>query len=110
VVDQAPNGQVGIDMALRGKYDVILMDMQMPIVDGYTAAATLRERGVTIPIIALTAHAMKGEEEKCRAAGCSGYVPKPIDVDLLLRTVAAQAGQAVPTRKPGNPARSLVTA
>jgi PAS domain S-box-containing protein len=92
VIDTAGNGQQGVEMASRGKYDVILMDMQMPIMDGYTAASTLRSHGCTTPIIAMTAHAMKGEEEKCREAGCTGYVPKPIEVDRLLRTIAELAG------------------
>jgi PAS domain S-box-containing protein len=92
VVDTAPNGQLGVEMALKGRYDIILMDMQMPVMDGYTAAATLRKQGCNVPIISMTAHAMKGEQEKCIAAGCTGYVPKPIEVDRLLRTVSELTG------------------
>jgi CheY-like chemotaxis protein/HPt (histidine-containing phosphotransfer) domain-containing protein len=103
VIDTAGNGELGVEMASRGNYDVVLMDMQMPIMDGYTAAATLRKAGKDVPIIAMTAHAMKGEEEKCRAAGCTGYVPKPIEVDRLLRTIAELTGSrtnAVASAKP----------
>jgi HPt (histidine-containing phosphotransfer) domain-containing protein len=70
--------------------------MQMPVMDGYTAARTLRAQGVNVPIIALTAHAMKEEEEKTRAAGCSGFIPKPIEIDVLLRTVATAVGGDIP--------------
>jgi PAS domain S-box-containing protein len=93
-IDQAEDGKRGSEMALARHYDVILMDMQMPVMDGYTAARLLRDRGVTTPIIALTAHAMRGDEEKCRAAGCSGFLTKPIDVDLLVRTVGQAIGAA----------------
>jgi PAS domain S-box-containing protein len=92
-VELANNGQIGFDMAMAGKYDVILMDMQMPVMDGFTATRRLREEGCNLPIIALTANAMKGEEEKCRAAGCSGYLSKPIDVDLLLGMLAELVGE-----------------
>jgi CheY-like chemotaxis protein/HPt (histidine-containing phosphotransfer) domain-containing protein len=84
----AVNGQEGVDAAGRDRYDVILMDMQMPIMDGYTAAGCLRQRGFRQPIIALTAHAMQGDREKCLAAGCSGFLTKPLKIDELLRTVA----------------------
>jgi len=98
----ASNGQIGLDMALAGRFDVILMDMQMPVMDGFTAARRLREAGCKLPIIALTANAMKGEEEKCRSAGCSGYLPKPIDVDQLLRTLADLVGE-LPSDAPALP-------
>jgi PAS domain S-box-containing protein len=91
-IDQAPDGQAGVDLALRNNYDIILMDMQMPVMDGDTATRTLRQAGLCTPIIALTAHAMKEEEDKCKAAGCSAFVPKPIDVDALIATIAHAVG------------------
>ena len=69
-VSEAENGQIGVNLATNNAYDLILMDMQMPVMDGYTAVAALRANGLRTPIVALTAHAMKGDEAKCRAAGC----------------------------------------
>jgi CheY-like chemotaxis protein len=87
-VDTAENGQVCLDMIAAKEYDLILMDMEMPVLDGYAATARLREQGNTVPIVALTAHAMQGDEAKCRNAGCSGFLTKPVDADLLVRTLA----------------------
>ncbi len=91
------NGQIAHDEALAAReagnpFDVILMDMQMPVMDGYTATARLREAGCDAPIVALTAHAMDGAEEECRAVGCDGYITKPIDRAKLLGMIAGYQG------------------
>ena len=91
-VEEAENGQVAVDKATRTAYDAILMDMSMPVMDGATATKLLRGRGMKLPIIALTAHAMKGFEKEILEAGCTGYVTKPIDIDVLLGALAEKLG------------------
>ncbi|MCA9139595.1 MAG: response regulator [Planctomycetales bacterium] len=86
------NGKQAVDAASEQDFDIILMDMQMPVMDGYTATGVLREVGYTRPIFALTANAMQGDQEKCFAAGCSGFLSKPIKIDLLLETLAEELG------------------
>ncbi|NOQ41947.1 MAG: response regulator, partial [Desulfuromusa sp.] len=91
-VDEAENGQVGVEKAGSSHYDVILMDVNMPVMDGMTAAGILREKGFEVPIIALTANAMKGYEAECLKAGYSGYLSKPIDIDQFLELMAKLLG------------------
>ena len=86
------NGLLAVEAARAEEFDIVLMDMQMPVMDGYTATATLREEGFTLPIVALTANVMQTDETKCRDAGCSGFLPKPIDMDDLFTIVAEQMG------------------
>ncbi len=91
-VENAENGDVAVRMATSQAFDLILMDMQMPVMDGYAATTRLRQMGLSIPIVALTANAMKGDQEKCTAAGCSAFLAKPVDIDDLMRCLAEQLG------------------
>ncbi len=80
----ACNGREGVERAVAGRFDVILMDIQMPVMDGYEATTTLRARGYRGTIVALTAHAMKEERERCLAAGCNEHLIKPLNRRTLL--------------------------
>lgn len=103
-VVEAENGEIGVRIATVEPFDLILMDMQMPVMDGYTATRRLREHGLTTPIVALTAHAMKGDDENCRAAGCSGYLMKPIDPDVLTEVVSEILSQNTHRKREKAPA------
>jgi CheY-like chemotaxis protein len=91
-VSLANNGQEAVTLHGQNRFDLILMDIQMPIMDGFEATAAIRatEQGSDrhVPIIALTAHAMKGYSEQCHAAGMDGYISKPINIEKFRQTLA----------------------
>ncbi|HZZ26576.1 MAG TPA: response regulator [Pirellulales bacterium] len=95
-IDVASDGREAVECATHATYDVILMDVQMPELDGFQATAAIRAlpNGARVPIIALTAHAMPGDNERCLAAGMNGYMAKPLDVVQLVETVENCARQA----------------
>jgi two-component system cell cycle response regulator DivK len=84
-VIEANDGQSGMTVAAEAQPDLILMDINLPEIDGYEVTARLKQLpGIShVPIIAVTANVMKGDREKTLAAGCDGYIQKPIDIDLL---------------------------
>ncbi|CAN5664481.1 hypothetical protein BH10BDE1_BH10BDE1_15580 [soil metagenome] len=89
-VSFADNGQIGVATATREEFDLILMDIQMPVMDGYSATRELRRRGCHAPIIALTGYAMKEDQDKCMGAGCNAYVSKPFNSLTLIQSVTKQ--------------------
>jgi len=91
-VEVVENGRLAVAQAQAGAFDLLLMDMNMPEMDGYEATERLRDRGYQGPILALTANAMSGDCERCLAAGCNAHLAKPIDRRQLIETVAQYAG------------------
>ena len=81
----ANDGAQGVAMAEQNNPDLILMDISLPIMDGYEATRKIRERLQSTPIIGLSAHAMSGDAERAREAGCNDYMTKPLNEDLLLK-------------------------
>lgn len=92
IVETADDGQSGLAKAKSGDFDVILLDIQMPNMDGYTTARELRKVKIETPIIALTAHAMKGERKRCIDAGANEYLTKPVEPEVLIDTIGIYAG------------------
>ena len=90
-VDFAENGQLGVEKAMSQAYDVVLMDIQMPIMDGYSATRELRKQGFRSPIVALTGYAMKEDQQRCFDAGCDDFLAKPFDRKSLVECVAKYA-------------------
>lgn len=85
----AMNGKQAIERLEEGRIDLILMDINMPDMDGYTLTAKIKamERFARIPIVAVTANVMRGDREKSMEAGCDGYIQKPIDIDILAQQI-----------------------
>ena len=91
----AIDGQAGVDMAVTANPDIILMDLSLPVMDGWEATRQIKADPATqsIPVIALTAHAMAGDEQKAREAGCDDYDTKPIDLKRLLGKIENLLGK-----------------
>ncbi len=90
--ETAENGAIGVQMSQENQYDIIMSDIQMPVMDGYETAKTMRDNGLKQPIIALTANAMKGYEERILNSGFSHYMTKPIDLEALTRLLGDLLG------------------
>jgi len=92
----ATNGAEGIEVAERERPDLILMDLSLPVMDGWEATRRIKanEALQSIPIIALSAHAMKGDEDRARQSGCDDYLSKPLDEDLLFQKLAKLLGRS----------------
>jgi two-component system cell cycle response regulator DivK len=90
----ATDGAAGVEVAIQERPDLILMDLSLPVIDGWEATRRIKanENLNHIPIIALTAHAMKGDEEKAIASGCDDYMAKPLDEDLLFEKLKRYIG------------------
>jgi len=98
-VVMAVDGQQGVDMAASERPDIILLDMSLPVIDGWEAARRIKSADATrtIPLLALTAHAMAGDKEKALAAGCDDYDTKPVELQRLLGKMQALLGGVAPS-------------
>ncbi len=92
----ATNGAEGVEVAERERPDLILMDLSLPVLDGWEATRRIKANEALqgIPIIALSAHAMKGDEDRARQSGCDDYLSKPLDEDLLFQKLAKLLGRS----------------
>jgi CheY-like chemotaxis protein len=99
-VVMAVDGQQGVDMARSEQPDLILLDMSLPVIDGWEAARRIKSAEATraIPLIALTAHAMAGDKEKALRAGCDEYDTKPVELARLLGKIQALLGDKAPVK------------
>jgi PAS domain S-box-containing protein len=112
-VEIAENGAVAYEKFIAGRYDLVLMDRQMPVMDGLTATRAIRQweqanHRPPTPIIALTASALKGDQEKCVAAGCTGYLTKPIKQQVLLQAIKEHSMGAPATSKEQGSGKGMI--
>lgn len=92
-ISRAKNGQEAVQMAESGNYDIILMDIKMPIMNGLEATAAIRKRDPNIPIFALTANAFDTDRDDALAIGCNEFIPKPVNAELCLKKIAEYVGE-----------------
>ncbi|MFO0875781.1 MAG: PAS domain S-box protein [Gemmataceae bacterium] len=103
-VEVAENGRIALERILAGSFDLVFMDIQMPELDGCSVTQHVRRHGCTLPIIALTAHAMQDDMDRCMRAGCSAYLSKPLDVKKLVDCLATfLPGKPAPAESPPTP-------
>lgn len=95
-VSEAENGRIGVDLAMQEEFDIVLMDMQMPVLDGFEATRELRGRGYERTIIALTANAMASDQEKCKQVGCDDFLAKPVNIDTLIQCIGGYLATSLP--------------
>ena len=109
--DVASNGKEALDLHARNRYDLVLMDVQMPIMGGFDATARIREReaagAARTPIVAMTAHAMKGDRERCLEAGMDGYLSKPVHAPDLVEVLIQHTGRGDPAPPPASEPNSI---
>ena len=90
--ERATNGQEAVDMVEKGNYDIVLMDIKMPVMDGMEAARLIKQKYPDLPIIALTANAFDSDRQMAFEAGCDEFLPKPISSEVCLKTIAKFIG------------------
>ena len=90
--EHATNGQEAVDMVEKGNYDIVLMDIKMPVMDGMEAARLIKQKYPDLPIIALTANAFDSDRQMAFEAGCDEFLPKPISSEVCLKTIAKFIG------------------
>ncbi len=105
-IDVANNGEEGVNAAMSGDYDLVFMDIQMPVMDGYTAVKILRAKGYIKPIIAMTANAMQEDRQRCLAAGCNDYLAKPVQREQIYSILEKHLSG---TTTDGNTSRELIS-
>ena len=91
--ERAKNGQEAVEMAEKNTYDIVLMDIKMPIMDGLEATKAIKEKFPNLPIIALTANAFDSDRQLALEAGCNDFISKPVSSDLCLQTIKKFVGE-----------------
>ncbi len=91
--ERAKNGQEAVDLVDNGAYDMVLMDIKMPVMDGLEATKTIRERHPDLPIVALTANAFDSDRQLAMLAGCNDFLSKPVSSDLCIKTIQKYIGE-----------------